>query len=137
MNTKMVIQSLIFIAIVLLLMAGMDYALIYFFKKLAYSPPSWAGIFPFGETLFIAISLYLFSMFMFIISKKVLGLFNPIKSFFWIVGIICFINFIFLVKELWNNTPNFSFWNVITFIMCFSVISLINFIFIAPFTSNE
>jgi hypothetical protein len=118
-------------------MLGMDYALVYFFKNFAFSPPSWTDSIPFGELFFLGVSLYLFSMFMLYISKMILSNFDIPKFLILSIGIVCFANFVYLTKKLWDYTPNFSFWNIITFIMCFMVISTINFVFVIPLKSEN
>lgn len=123
-------QSIISIAIVLLLIAGMDYALIYYFKNFAFSPPSWFEKIMLGGLFFLSVSIYLLSMFIAFVSRLALKPFKPPRFALILVGIISFLNFAYLIKELWVITPNFSFWNIVTFIMCVSVISMLNVIFV-------
>jgi len=130
-------QSIFSILIVLILIAGMDYILIYFFKNFAFTPPSWTGIIPLGELTFLGVSLFLFAMFVAFASKLILKPFHPPKFALIVVGIICLLNFAYLIRELWVISPAFSFWTIVSFIMCSSVISGLNIIYVGFLGSKD
>jgi hypothetical protein len=108
----------------------MDYTIIYFLKNFAFSPPSWTVKIPLGGLLFLGVTLFLLNMSFAYIFKFILKPFRPAKFALVLLGIISLLNFVFLLKVLWAITPNFSFWNIITFIMCVISISGPNILFV-------
>ncbi len=126
---KLFFHSIISILIVLLLISVFDFFLIFIIKTYAFSPPSWTNKVLLGGMAFLGLSLYFPTMVFLYTSKFVLKPFQPSKFTLWIIGIISLTNFIYLNRELWIATPNFSFWNIISFIMCMTVFSF-NILFV-------